>query len=736
MKFIQELLLFLRKPVALMCSISISLVLVRSPLNIDKAFLLSAVNYIRVATTGTDTSACGGNASPCRTIQYAVNKAVPGDVITVAGGTYTYDPGNNHCTWAVTSAVVCFVDQNLTILGGYTISDWSTADPQNHVTIIDGENKVRGVIAVKYNAGATASLYMEGFTIQNGLSHGANTSYDYDARGFGGGMWSQKASLILRHMIFKNNSAIGADRDYSSGGYGVGGGLAVEADLNSNLPIIMDNVVFQNNRALGGVGTDRGGIAHGGGVFIYRAFLTASDLVIDNNLSQAGSSTGIGKDTIENLWADSLGGGIAMQIGSSANLTRITLTNNQAIGGNAGTAAGSQAGSGLGGAIYTEEAPVHLYDAVIRDNTAQGGVANVGGLAFGGGMNINYTTVTVDRTQIVDNLALSGGSSLGGSAGLVSGGGIYIASYASPGSGHLTLTNTVIADNAVQVGTPGTTSLTSGAGMGIQAVTVDIFHCTFDNNQFITEGKAGQAITVVGSGGPTGIAGVVNIWYTIFSNHVNSAWPNDTSALTVYATSSANLNYVMFSGNTNNTNINNKPVIHGTINQTNTMSPGTLGYVSPGSPIYNYHLTSSSPAINQAVNSSTPVDMDNQPRPYGPSSDIGADEYWPFSLVVVPGDGILHLDWTEGVFVLAGGVNHYEIIVTCEAGANPPQEGDCAQPINAGSATNFTLTGLTNFKSYTMTVNGFNSSDILIASSIIVTALPMGYLLYLPLVIK
>src|SRR5450759_993371 len=198
MKLIRKILFVLRKQVVFLCCLSIALVPVQPAYNINRAFGISAVNYIRVATIGTDTYACGGDASPCRTIQYADNKDAPGDMITVAGGTYTYDPGNNHCPWAVTSAVVCFVDQNLTILGGYTTSNWSTADPQNHVTIIDGQNTVRGVIALQFNVGATSSLHMEGFTIQNGLSHGANTSYYYDARGFGGGMWSQKASLILR----------------------------------------------------------------------------------------------------------------------------------------------------------------------------------------------------------------------------------------------------------------------------------------------------------------------------------------------------------------------------------------------------------------------------------------------------------------------------------------------------------------------------------------------------------
>ena len=100
---------------------------------------------IRVATTGFDASGCGADTNPCRTIQYAVNRAkASGSTITVAEGVYSYNSAADLCSWAITPAVVCIVDKNITILGGYTTSNWYISDPTIYKTIIDGQNSCAG----------------------------------------------------------------------------------------------------------------------------------------------------------------------------------------------------------------------------------------------------------------------------------------------------------------------------------------------------------------------------------------------------------------------------------------------------------------------------------------------------------------------------------------------------------------------------------------------------------------
>ena len=159
------------------------------------------VKTIHVSTTGTDASGCGiGTAPPCRSIQYAVNLASSGDTILVAEGTYTYN-GIDPCTAQVTRSVVCWWDKQLTIHGGYADDNWTVADLANNPTIIDGGSQYRGVIVWRING--TASLDMQGFTIQNSRAVGNSTGTEYLRHAFGAGMWATMASVSLKNMIFK-----------------------------------------------------------------------------------------------------------------------------------------------------------------------------------------------------------------------------------------------------------------------------------------------------------------------------------------------------------------------------------------------------------------------------------------------------------------------------------------------------------------------------------------------------
>src|SRR5581483_4510902 len=57
---------------------------------------------LRVAPTGQNSAGCGTEASPCRTIQYAINQIPSTGTVLVAGsrgGTkYTFDPATDICS--------------------------------------------------------------------------------------------------------------------------------------------------------------------------------------------------------------------------------------------------------------------------------------------------------------------------------------------------------------------------------------------------------------------------------------------------------------------------------------------------------------------------------------------------------------------------------------------------------------------------------------------------------------
>jgi hypothetical protein len=591
--------------------------------DITKVYAMPDAQTIRVAPTGSDVSGCGSTNTPCKTIQYAVNKAASGDTIWVAAGSYSYQSVTDTCTFLVTRAVVCLVDKNLTILGGYTAGSWSGPDPVANPTIVDGGNSRRGVAIIVVHS--TASLRMEGFIVQNSLAQGSTSSDDYLNSAFGGGMWAQNSSVTLRNMVFRNNRATGGNRSNKYGGAAGGGGLAIQSTKNGVVSIL-ENVSFENNQAIGGSGSPRGGLAIGGGFYTYEATIQGSGIQFMNNVAQAGSSSGNGVDSVQGLKADAMGGGAGFQLRSSVVLTNVEASGNQSIGGNAGTGTGAQAGGSFGAGLCAELSTLTLTSASITDNLAVGGKATNGGLAFGGGIMANTTYTTLDRVKLINNAAVSGGTRSSGSAGSASGGGAYISGFATSGY-TAQITNNIFANNRVEMGSPGTSPGGGGAGLVLQAVTADVIHSTFAENYFVGDVKVGQAIAINGTYGTSGVPASANLDYVIIADHVNTA-TDLTSALYVAQGSSAALNKVLFSGNTNNTNLNGKPLLPGTITGMNTtFDVGSVQFVSPDSPNFDYHLSPNSPAVDAATGSNLSTDIDGQGRPYNTNPDIGADEF-------------------------------------------------------------------------------------------------------------
>jgi hypothetical protein len=690
----------------------------------------ASTRYV-ASNDGVDSGDCSSSASPCKTIQYAVNQASSEDTILVAQGTYEYNQDFDPCPFLVDDdigkdgrAVVCIVDKSLNILGGYTQSNWQTANPTSNLTFIDGENNRRGVFFIGFNS-TTASLVMEGFTIQNSQVRGPDS--ETDPSGLGGGMMVAGARVTLRDMVFRNNKVFGKDTSSGYGGAAAGSGLNINWS-RENTSNLLERVVFEDNQSSGGDGPTRGGLAFG--ALFVNASVTINDSSFTNNVATAGNSVGSGwhDEIAANAQGGAIGGG-----GGTWVLNNISATGNQAIGGHGE----SFAGGGFGGAIHVELADSFMIaNSQISHNLAKGGDAKDGGFGAGGGILVNTTPSEFKNVKIYANTA-QGGNALNENdkAGAAGGGGLYLWKPYSNLSINATskISNSNVTDNLAKMGT-GEDKSDGGGGGGIQiqGLHANINHTTIAKNRLGPSLVSGQGLLVLSAEDQ----GSANINYSIIAEHVDGG--SGAVAVLVQENDIATFNQGLFAGNSIDTNVKGSPLPSGTIDGLDTMEDADYpGFISSGSPHFNYHLRLDSAAKDRTSDSSLPDDIDSQNRPYNIYSDFGSDEYWPFPLSANAGEGNIYLDWTAGSKVLEGGVSRYEVVVTCLDGANPPDQGECGEPIDAELKTSFELTGLStgdNNQQYTIHINALDSLETIIAISII--ASPNNQLIFLPLITK
>jgi hypothetical protein len=563
------------------------------------------------SASGSDEPDCGSEITPCQSIQYAVDLAVSGDSIRVAAGTYTYT-GDPDC-----SAVLCVYAKELAITGGFSPTDWEISDPLTNLTEIDGEDLRRGVDALKGGpAGKPTKLDMRGFTIKRGLVLGSAR----DA--FGGGLRVSNADLVLQDVVFQNNVAKGSTATSGAGNAGAGGGLHISScpDRTPTVPTAdLHRVSFLENRALGGDGPERGGVALGGGMYALRARVTGQDLQFETNEATAGNSTGSG--LYGGVRADALGGAVHFGAATLAVLSDLVALDNTADGGN-GTDHG---GFAFGGGVFAEgkavvdEVPgcptpteslatqVSIVGANIIQNEAAGGSGSTGGGAKGGGVASFRATLNLDRVQLIANGSQGGtGSATGGEA---AGGGAMIEHPDADGS---VLSNTVVADNTVDGG--------SGGGGGVRFLGADgtLSHTTVARNT-IAPIQIGQGILI---GPRSGEPSDIQIEYSLVSDHTGIV--PERVAVRVMSDASATFNRGLFAANDHDTN-------DGDLNSgdffglSSVTASDSAGYASPGTPDFDYHLAAGSAAIDGAIASDMEEDFDHQTRPG--NRDFGADEW-------------------------------------------------------------------------------------------------------------
>jgi hypothetical protein len=149
---------------------------------------------------------------------------------------------------------------------------------------------------------------------------------------------------------------------------------------------------------------------------------------------------------------------------------------------------------------------------------------------------------------------------------------------------------------------------------------------------------------------------------------------------------------------------------------------------------HDYHLKSNSPAIDRGTGVGVLVDFEGDSRSAGAGPDLGADEYAPLlQLRAIPRDGGAQLDWPGPALP---NVASYAVVYSAATGASNASQGASPianLPVNTRS---FTMTGLTNYKAYVVTVVARDGSgtDLLVSNS--VTVFPTDRFVFLPSMLR
>ncbi len=378
--------------------------------------VLGNIRYVK--RYAADSGDCLTPATACGTIQYAVDVALDGDTIAIAGYADAYtlenpggDPRNTY--WQTSTrpkpdgyygpdevTQVVLVDKSLTLRGGYS-EDFKTRNPVIYKTVLRPGltgGAGRGVLIAPFVAVTLEDLYiLEGdATGLGGAYHSAYGYYDAGGGVHALGVSYRQDALIIRNCVIAGNRA-------SDWNFAEGGGIYIK---NRSSAQLIGNVISSN--FAGGGGGQGGGLFMRGGAGVR--------LETNSIISNTGTEYG-----------DFQGGGACLY-----GLVSPVIRGNT-IAANVGTEKGARV---LGGGLYIDT----VTGAVISGNIIRDNVAGGYEVGAGGGLSMYQSqNITLRGNSILGNIAAYAGAT--GTAS--SGGGLRV----SAGCANIVLENNIIARN-------------------------------------------------------------------------------------------------------------------------------------------------------------------------------------------------------------------------------------------------------------------------------------------------
>jgi len=277
---------------------------------------------------------------------------------------------------------------------------------------------------------AGSALSATNCTLTN--NHAVGGSADGRAGYAEGGAIDASGGLTVTNCILTGNQAIGGSGDGITG-YGAGGAI----DASGGFTAI--GCILIGNEAIGGSGGSNArlfvGYADGGGINVFGTAAITTCVLVGNQAIGGSSSAGLGGFAV----GGGISGGFAFAT-TTLTLQGSTLTGNAAIGGQGGP--GSQGGGAAGGGIDIELfSSADVIGSTLKDNSATGGPGGSGGsggVGLGGGVSIGFfgllesrfdhggSSLSLSASTVSGNQAHGGAGESGGNGGNALGGGIAV----------------------------------------------------------------------------------------------------------------------------------------------------------------------------------------------------------------------------------------------------------------------------------------------------------------------